>query len=150
MLKFIVSIVTDPLFGIASAATGFLFGHWFAQRRNLQAIRITEFNKAAAEFRAAFIDYIYTLRHTKSMTDADEGWFNMREIHTATVEKEHEKAKIRFEPFIDKADRTSFDAAWEKYRHWPEHFTKQDDKTDRKDTVLKHLYALLEYANPKI
>ncbi|MEK6742655.1 MAG: hypothetical protein AABZ15_03545 [Nitrospirota bacterium] len=127
-----------------------LFEHRLAISRSIEAIRITEFNKAAADFRTAFVDYIYTLRHTKSMTDADAGWFNMREIHTETIERDHEKAKIRFEPFIDASARASFDAAWEKYRQWPEHFNNQDDKTERRDVILNHLYSLLKYANPKI
>jgi hypothetical protein len=144
------SVVTFSLGGIVGFVVSELIKDRLARIRGIEAIRIVEFNKAAAEFRAAFVDYIYTLRHTKSMTEHDEGWFNMRGIHTDTVERDHEKAKIRFEPFINKSDQAGFDAAWEKYRQWPEHFTKQDDKTDRKDAVLKYLYSLLEYANPKI
>ncbi len=145
----IVNALTFTTGSVLGILIGYLIEHNLARSRGIEAIRIVEFNKGAAEFRAAFVDYIYKLRHTKNMSDADQGWFDMRGIHTETVERDHEKAKIRFEPFIAKSDRMGFDAAWEKYRQWPEHFTKQDNKTDRKDMVLHHLYALLEYANPK-
>lgn len=149
MLKFVVSIITDPLFGIASVATGFLFGHWFAQRRNLQAIRITEFNKGAAEFRAAFVDYIYAIRNTE-LPDADYGFAKMNKIHTPEVTCAHEKAKIRFEPFLEKSEIPGFNAAWEKYCAWGEPFHNQEDKSDRKPIVLGHIYAVLKYAEPSM
>lgn len=107
-----------------------------------------EFNKAAAEFRTAFVDYIYQIRHTENMDDYAIGFTGIRDKHIA-IALEHEKAKIRLEPFIAKADRAGFEAAWENHRQWPEQFNKQDDKNDIQSTVLGHIYALLEFANPK-
>lgn len=120
-----------------------------ARSTALDAIRITEFNKSAAEFRTAFVDYIYQIRHTENKSNFDIGFDDLRGVHIAIVST-HEKAKIRFEPFISKNDLAGFESAWETYRQWPEHFKKQDDKNDIKTTVLSHIYNLLNYAKPKI
>lgn len=95
MLEFIIGIITNPLFAVASAATGFLFGHWFAQRRNMQIIRITEFNRGAAAFRAAFTDVKLKLRDNSRTGDE-----LITRIIPRDVRIEHEKAKILFEPFL--------------------------------------------------
>jgi hypothetical protein len=138
-----------PFITAGVGLVGVFIGSFIGRINSMAMIKRQEFNKGAAEFRAAFVDYIFKIRHTKNMTEADIGWHGMRQIHTETVEGDHEKAKIRFEPFIDKADLTGFNAAWENYQRWPEHFSDQDDKTDRKQTILTHIDSLLEYAKPK-
>lgn len=137
-----------------------IIGDKLARDRALETIRITEFNKAAAIFHAAFIDIIYLLRQNSETA----------EIHYANILKDqilidHEKAKIMFEPYISTDKLVGFNTAWEKYKDCEENYYKEflqeqrpeptieDVKARRKDFsqfCLNHLYALLEYAKPKI
>lgn len=147
MLEFIVSIITDPLFAIASAATGFLFGHWFAQRRNMQIIRITEFNRGAAAFRASFVDTIFLLRRYK------EGASGLiHKIINDAVIVEQEKAKILFEPFLNKTALPAFNTAWDAYVNSRMNYgaiNHNPTKEEEGQFCLDHIDNLLTYANPK-
>ena len=70
-----------------------------ARDRALEAIKITEFNKAAAEFRVAFIK---EQRLLDPHSFADRVGLSGSDIIKAAIER-HERAMIRFEPFICKA-----------------------------------------------
>jgi hypothetical protein len=152
MLEFIVTVITDPLFAIPSAATGFLFGHWFAQRRNMQIIRITEFNRGAAAFRAAFTDVKLKLRDNSHTGDE-----LFSRIITRDVRVEHEKAKILFEPFLSAEELISFNSQWDKYENCQNDFYQRDEtynnvnpgRKDESQYCLEQLEALLAYAKPK-
>ena len=143
------SVVTFSLGGIIGFIASELIKDRLARIRGIEAIRIVEFNKGAAEFRAAFVDYIYDIRHSAPNDEFGMGFSGMKEIHTNTVERDHEKAKIRFEPFLDKSDLAGFNASWEKYRQWPEHFKDKDNQYNTRDAILHNIDVLLDYANQK-
>ena len=90
---------------------GALLGAWIGYRNALNLYRITEFNKAASTFRAAFVDSIHTIKDS-GLKPGDEGWYALLpKIYTATVEAELEKAKIIFEPYLPPKERTGFNSA---------------------------------------
>lgn len=125
-----------------------IIGDRMARDRALETIRITEFNKGAAAFRVAFVDEEYRLRHS-DMSTWDKSFHVMRE-RGSDVLIAHEKAKILFEPFIDKADLPGFNAAWETYAHWPSHYIKENPEDSKNPDHLGHLKHLLVYAKFKI
>ena len=132
-------------FTIVGGLLGALINHYFSKFRSKQE----RFHGAASEFRAAFVDYIQAIRHSAPTDEFGMGYSGMREIHTNTVEQAHEKAKIRFESFLDKSDLPGFNAAWEKYRQWPEHFKDKDSQYNTRDAILHNIAILLDYANQK-
>jgi hypothetical protein len=131
-----------------------------ARDRAFEMVRITEFNKAAAIFHAAFIDIIYLLRQNSQTAE-----IHYSNILTDKILITHEKARIMFEPYLIPDKLAGFNTAWEKYKDSEENYYKEflqeqrpeptieDVKARRKDFsqyCLTHLYALLEYAKPKI
>ena len=78
---------------------------------DLRVMRITEFNKAAALFREAFVMEIFLLRENINTGDHMPNNIINRDALIA-----HEKAKILFEPFVPLAELERFNQAWEKYK----------------------------------
>lgn len=125
-----------------------LLEHKLAIIRNFETIKATEFNKAAAEFRAAFVDAIFLLRQNSRAGNVHPG--NI--LNEPTVVG-HEKAKIMFEPFLAATDLKGFDETWKTYRYGERNRTDNvNDPSYRQELCniyLAHLEALLKYAEPK-
>lgn len=121
--------------------------HRLAIVRNYDILKSTEFNKAAASFRMAFIDAIYALR-----SNIRSGEIHPGNILNESVVVAHEKAKIMFEPFIPTSDLESFNAAWQQYRYGERNKEAQNNAIFRKElsqTYLNHIDNLLKYAESK-
>jgi hypothetical protein len=136
-----------------------LVDHRLALDRIKENIRITDFNKAAATFRAAFVDAQVLLRQNIISVQS-----LVTNIISDQVLIEHEKAKILFEPFIDDAHIVSFNDAWEKYKDYDNRYTievmfpsgrqyrNQLGNEEQKlvsEYCLTHMEGLLSYANRK-
>lgn len=129
--------------------------HQLASSRNIEAIRITEFNKGAAEFRSAFVDTIYLLRQNK-----DSGSDFIKKIITPDALISHEKAKILFEPFIDESAFQGFTNAWDNYANCQFNYYAQvasshdgvtplnADLKDMSNYCLIQIDNLMQYAKP--
>lgn len=156
-LKFIAELGKYLSGGIIGGVLGYLLktqiDHRLAIARNYETIRVTEFNKAAAVFRAEFVNEIFMLR--KNITSGDE--FVSRIITDETIIR-HEKARIIFGPFIDASDLSGFNEAWEKYKNCEYNYFSQAQTynpaniTNRKEfsqVYLNHIENLLEFAKPK-
>jgi len=134
-----------------------LLEHKLAIIRNFQTIKTTEFNKAAATFRAAFVDAIYTLRRSAKYGNKTPG-----NILIESVFAEHEKAKIMFEPFLYGADLQGFNSAWDNYRNYQNNYCMGNGPKGPIDAdaitttegmsqyCLDHINHLLSFAEPKI
>jgi hypothetical protein len=123
-----------------------LLEHKLAIIRNFETIKATEFNKAASEFRAAFVDAIFALRNNARYGKKRAGDIVMEPVVIA-----HEKAKIMFEPFVPASELASFNAIWEKYRYGERNQTEenQDNPALRKELsqiYLNHIDELLKFA----
>jgi hypothetical protein len=120
-------------------------------KHNIETIRITEFNNAAAKFRAAFVDDMYAIRQAISTPISDDqGFFLMSKIHKGAVTVETlERAKIMFEPYLTTDELKGFNAAWKNYIEWQQHI--QDDTSNIEVTfaMLRYLENLLKYADRK-
>ncbi|MGP8153583.1 MAG: hypothetical protein ACLQBQ_05500 [Smithella sp.] len=108
------------------------------------------FNKAAAAFRATFVDEIFRMRRG---VDILHGRFGERPEEIAIT---NEKAKIIFEVYLPQKELVGFNAAWEKYKN-PGEINKIncnpiDPEYGKKlgNIYLSHINNLLEYAKPKL
>ena len=149
-------IILDLSIGLSiGAIVGYivreLIGDRLARDRALESIRITEFNKAAATFRAVFIDQIFMLK--QNIVTANE---MVHSIITPAVLILHDKAKIAFEPFLSSAELEGLNAAWLQYfnsDYQPPKVYSPGNVTDRKELssiYLRNIEKLLEFAKPRI
>jgi len=154
------AIIVGGIIGGIMGIGGTYFGYPLTRYMNLETIRIAEFNKAAAVFRAAFIDTIFLLRR-----NIETGGQFVDKIITLESLIAHEKAKIIFEPFLPDSVLDGFTTAWSGYqncennyyiatkhpsRHPVFHPTSIKSRKDFSQYYLSHIENLLEYAKPKI
>jgi len=75
------------------------------------------------------------------------------QIITPEVLDNHDKARIQFEPFLDKSSLEGFNDAWDAYEKYKENYNihKPDDLSIRYISLkmIDHIYGLLDYAKPK-
>jgi len=107
--------------GMLGVLLGYFIEHQLARSRSIEAIRIVEFNKAAAAFYSSFLDEIIFLE------DTDPKEVSIELLKRADISKRreqesidmrHRKAMIMFRPYIDESNLAGFDAAWSKYHEW--------------------------------
>lgn len=115
-----------------------------SRSHNLEALRITDFNKGAAAFRAAFVNTIFLLRRHKEGSES-----LVTKIITDRVIVNQEKAKIRFEPFLDKTALHDFSIAWDAYVNCRANYgtiNTNPTKAEESQSFLDHIYTLLNFA----
>ena len=141
------SVITFSFGSIVGFIASELIKDRLARNRNIETLQITEFNKGAAAFRAAFVDTIFLLRRHK------EGASSLiRKIITDSVIVEQEKAKILFEPFLSKTDLPAFNVAWDTYINSRLNYgdiNSNPTKVEEGQFCLDHIDNLLAYAKPK-
>jgi hypothetical protein len=154
---FMDSTIISALIGVGGALIGSWAGGAISRSAALRAAESSnrnamdimarqEFNKAAAAFRAALVDEMYRLEHIDMSTSINCLAVMMERTDATTVA--HEKARILFEPFIDKSGLPGFRKAWGIYtNNWPQ-YLKDGDGYDKQD-FFSHLFSFLEYAKPK-
>jgi hypothetical protein len=138
----IVAFLSAALIAIVSS----WLAHFFSKRRD----RIKEFNQAATDFQCAFLEAKQKLRD-----DPRADWFNILDSKTIL---DHERAYLRFKPFLTEKERGTFDCAWDHYfshshhpgdRGTPE--KKPIDWNDKEncDIFIQQIENLLSYAKLK-
>ncbi len=145
---------------VIGGTIGFV-GAYYSYRWNrsvsLEASRIAELNKAAAEFRAAYTDAIRELIEDSGFAE------DVLKKHYTN----HANALIRFLPYLGKSERTEIQRCWNKYCWNNEqgyiqnpgmknakqmmfaHYTylqNEDDKVDGRQLALDNLNRLLAFA----
>ena len=156
-IEFIIFFSGTSIGGVLGYLLKTQIDHRLAITRNYDVIRTTEFNKAAATFRAAFVEAIYTLRRS-----AKYGNKTPANILIEPIFAEHEKAKIMFEPFLQ-ADLQGFNTAWDNYRNYQNNYCMGKGPDGRPFDVdaitttegmsqycLDNINHLLSFAEPKI
>lgn len=99
------------LLGIISSGLGAFIAHIFSERRD----RRKEFNKAANEFRKAFIDVALHLQNDSIMEDEfEKKGIEIGQFLTYAYPK-HLSAYIDFEENLNKCERDRLKLAWEEY-----------------------------------
>lgn len=107
--------IAASIIGVFGTILGVCLGYKFSINASLLAIKQQEFNRAAAKFRAAFIEaqrllakhYTYDVAINKDKPSVFEilDKFFVR----------HERAVIRFRPFLSDDVLRGFNKAWETY-----------------------------------
>jgi len=140
-------IIALPIGGIIGWIIREIVSDRLARERGFEAIKITEFNKSATQFRAAFVSEQYRLRNETPAIVTYLAAINERTPSTMIA---NEQAKILFEPFV--SDTDGFNSAWEFYstgwRDWLQECSDNNDKGI--EEFLGHYFHLLDYAKPKL
>ena len=116
-------------------------------KNDIELFRRQEFNKAASEFRATFVDEIFRISRSMETPHKIYGE-QLSDIAIA-----NEKAKIIFEVFLPDNELSSFNTAWKKYEEADTGKNSQLTEESRKQITniyLSHIDALLEFAKPKL
>jgi hypothetical protein len=146
--KFILGVCV----GLIGSFLGALFAHIFAERRR----KNDEFNKAAANFRAAFIPEVTFLRHNAKIDDAPSA-DNLCEFLRAGYVKRHLIAFETFNIYLSSNRRNEFQKAWEEYCHYDvegepntpffeQYFEKTWEGQPTKELALERIKRLLSFA----
>lgn len=135
---------------VATVAAGFggaFLGATISYRYGIKLLQRQEFNKAATEFRATFVDEM--LRIGRRM-ETPHAIYGERLTDIAIANK---KAKIIFEAFLPSSMLSGFNTAWDKYIEADIGKNSPLTEEGRKKIVtiyLSHIKNLLEFAKPKI
>jgi hypothetical protein len=146
-IKIIIGISCTTLGGFLGYFIRLFIEHRLAIGRIKESIKITEFNKAAAEFKSTFVDEI--LRIGRRM-ETPHTIYGERLIDIAIANK---KAKIIFEAFLPDDMLSGFNAAWEKYEDADIGENSPLTEEGRKQIAniyLSHINNLLKFAKPEI
>ena len=90
------------------------FGYLLSGRTAKKTVKLQEFYKAASEFHTAFIEIQRRLDESKSFDILKPEGTGVKTILIEFI-IEHEKAMIKFRPYISKCKLTNFDNAWKIY-----------------------------------
>jgi hypothetical protein len=156
----IMDTIAASIIGVFGTILGVCIGYKFSIKASLLAIKQQEFNRAAAEFRAAFIEVQRLLaKHYTFEVAIDKDKPSVSEI----LEKffvRHERAVIRFRPNVPQGVRAGFDKAWKTYcceDDWNIpllcYSQKGADDPNKEIQLIKlatgHIENLLSYAQPE-
>lgn len=149
MYKLFMDIITHPAFSLATGGTGILAGYYLSRTKDIENIKMVEFNKAAAAFHAAFLDDII---FTEDTAPAEIYTRLLEMILTKGIEQKlittvQRKEMLKFRQYIPEADHPAFDAAWEAYYCLNKN---EDDSTDEGKKFVLHLHNILQFAKLKI
>jgi hypothetical protein len=97
--------VTGALFGVT---IGWLLNRWTVNH----TVKQQEFYKAAAAFRAAFVDEYRVLRAVIRPEDVEDAFV---QTTLTTAAAKHENACVLFRPYLSKKKKQQFDEAWKDY-----------------------------------
>ena len=129
--------IIGAISSIVSAFVGAIVGAWLTRRSSAAILKQQEFNRAAAEFRSAFIED-QRLLTVGSHTYRKE---KTAQIIVNNAINRHELAVIRFRPYFTCRKKREFDNAWEQY-------CKRDDAKKVFDTS-KYAHGDGQYAEIK-
>lgn len=107
LIKYIIAISCTALGGFLGYFIRLFLEHRLAIDRIKENIRITEFNKAASEFRAAFAPAIVKFNITRDAKSINE--MLSAELVPQGIAIE------RFRPFVAKEKKEAYQKAWENY-----------------------------------
>ena len=129
---------------------GALLGSWIGYRNALKINIIMEFNKAAAEFRAAFIEEQRLLDPNSFADRASAG--SASSILKNAIHN-HERAMIIFEPFVCKSQIEEYKQAWRDYAGENNNFPQYTGDTalkkeEGRKLALSNIEKLLKFAQP--
>ena len=144
--------------GGAIGIIGSIIGSKMSRSSTMEAVRMTEFNKAAAIFRTAFIEQLRELKSVIHPENLDVD-FVYTLIENAIVD--HEMAFIGFEPYLSWPVLTSYHDAWKQYSHTSDipkettpdslegYYAHTKSVEDCIHLAVSNIERLLKFANPQ-
>ena len=98
--------------GGAIGIVGIIIGSKMSRSSTLEALRITDFNRAAADFRSILITDLYKLKRIAKKENPE--WdFVPNFIEKAILR--HKIAFMKFEPYLPSSQIPAYRRAWEQY-----------------------------------
>lgn len=156
---------TSFIYNIIAISFGAVCGALATSKLATNTIKKQEFIKAAAEFRSKFVDFLYELKFKLSEKESDITMSEDINWSKTTMDKIgsiHEKACIRFEPFVNKSKRSDFIAIYsiylypdkgDKYKSYERLEYYSDGKPSEEVKIRKLIYErlneLLKFAEVK-
>lgn len=125
---------------------GALVGGWVGYKNALSIYNITEFNKAAAKFRIAFINQLNYLKSDVNTGSGDTS--NIGEYLHSHYVSYHLIAFEVFRNYLIPKEKVAIGEAWEKYRNFAQ-YSDKNNETKMKKLALKHLKDVLKFAKHK-
>jgi len=135
------------LIGGGFTLLGVLVGGLISYYFSTILINRQEFNKAAAEFRATFVDDIFRIQ--RSVENTHNVWGE----RPGDIAIANEKAKIIFESFLTGDRACCFNSAWDEYikDDIGENSPLTEEGREKIAGIrLSHIKNLLEFAKPKL
>lgn len=142
------------LIGGGFTIVGALVGAWIGYRSAIKIHTITEFNKAAAKFRAAFLPQIIYLTHNADIHSCG----NLREVLDRSYLREHLQALETFKAHLCAIKRDRIQKAWDDYcypkgpreagdKERDHRFIDYDTMEDAHSVALEKINNILEFAD---
>ena len=144
-------IIVGVIIGCITSAFAVYLANISSERRR----RLEEFNKAAAEFRIAFIPELRFLDYRYTINRADSPGIYKT---LSNAFNRHEIAIIKFRPFLNRYECIGLNKAWSDYcdkKDGKPHFMVYGepenifDRAKKQKFYLKKLNILLNFANQK-
>lgn len=139
---------------------GACLGAFFAFRSGRKMLRIQEFNRAATDFREAFLPEILYLQHNVRVAEAGST-DNLCDFLTAGFSNRHLKAFGRFRSYLSSETLRKFDKAWEEYCYYKiegdpdnapffaQYFEETWEGQPTRDLALRRINKILSFAEIK-
>jgi hypothetical protein len=138
---------------------GALLGGWIGYRNAIGIYNIAEFNKAATEFRNAFLYELIFLKHNACIPEGERTYTELNEFLFAGYLHRHLKAFEVFKSYLSSEERAGIDKVWQDYCHYdiegenePFFAMYAEDKWEGKDTkilALERIEEILKFAKHK-
>ena len=138
---------------------GALLGSWIGYRNALKLHNIVEFNKAATEFRNAFLYELIFLKHNACIPEGGRTYTTLNEFLFAGYVHRHLKAFEVFRNYLFGEERANIDKAWQDYCHYdiegetePYFAMYAENIWEGKDTkklALERIEEILKFAKHK-
>jgi len=140
---------------------GALVGGWIGYINALNIYNITEFNKAATDFKNVFLYELIYLKYNARIPEGERTYTTLNEFLFAGYVHRHLKAYEIFRNHLSAEDRIGIDKAWQKYCKHPDdpntlyfekYITNNVSKEREKELMelaLKNLESVLEFAKHK-
>jgi hypothetical protein len=142
---------------------GALLGAWIGYRNALKLHSIVEFNKAATEFRNAFLHELIFLRHNASTPEGERNYTTLNEFLQDGYIHRHLRAFEIFKNYLSPSERVNIAKAWKEYCCHPDSpsipFFEQyswkvanrgkDYEKQLKVLALNRIENILKFAKPK-
>jgi len=142
---------------------GVILSAWIGYRNALKVQNIITFNKAATEFRNAFLHELIFLRHNASTPEGERTYTTLNEFLQSGYIHRHLRAFEIFKDYLSSSDRVDIDKAWQEYSCHPNNpgvlFFEQyswkvankgkDHEKQLKVLAMNRIEKILEFAKPK-